>query len=193
MVTIKRASSELSPSALRKCEMYCVRFPSSTKVSPHTACSNSSLVTKRLGFCTRKRRTSNALGVRETGESARHSARLSGSRTNCPKRYKLFVGISLSRDSEFFIFFQRFLKDFRTLRLENTPRYASEGVRREIVERRDIKTRFLEGKAALRSSMLSATDRPLSKTGRRQASLRTNVGRNFVNWRNFASRSSIKF
>src|ERR1700693_1190391 len=91
MVTIKRVSSELSASALRKWEMYCVRFPSSTNVSPHTACSNSSLVTRRLGFWTRKSRTSKALGVRETGESARDSVRLPGSSTNCPKRYKLLI------------------------------------------------------------------------------------------------------
>src|ERR1700730_11470317 len=91
MVTIKRVSSELSPSALRKWEMYCVRFPSSTKVLPHTACSNSSLVTRRLGFRTRKSRTSKALGVRETGESTRDSVRLPGSSTNCPKRYKPLI------------------------------------------------------------------------------------------------------
>ena len=40
----------IAENALRKWEMYCVKFPSSTKVSPHTACSNSSLVTRRLGF-----------------------------------------------------------------------------------------------------------------------------------------------
>src|SRR5258708_29186499 len=91
MVTIKRVSSELSPRALRKWEMYCVRFPSSTKVLPDTACSNSSLETRRLEFCTRKSRTSKALGVRETGESARDSVRLPGSSTNCPKRYKLLI------------------------------------------------------------------------------------------------------
>src|ERR1700675_552996 len=89
MVTIKRASSGLSPRAFRKCEMYCVRFPSSTNVSPHTACSSSSLVTKRLGFCTRKVRTSNALGVRKTGESALDKVRLRESSRNCPKWYKL--------------------------------------------------------------------------------------------------------
>src|SRR5271169_6644772 len=111
MVTIKRASSELSPSALRKCEMYCVRFPSSTKVSPHTACSNSSLVTKRFGFCTRKRRTSKALGVRETGEFARDTVRFRESNANWPKRYRLSTGRGLYGDSEFFIFFQGFLKD----------------------------------------------------------------------------------
>src|SRR5216684_864297 len=115
MVTIKRVSSELSPSALRKWEMYFVRFPSSTKVSPHTACSNSSLVTRRLGFCTRKRRTSNALGVRETGESARDTVRLRESSANWPKRYRLFTGRSLYGDSESFIFFQSFLKDAKSL------------------------------------------------------------------------------
>src|SRR5271168_3479075 len=111
MVTIKRVSSELSPSALRKWEMYCVRFPSSTNVSPHTACSNSSLVTRRLGFCTRKSRTSKALGVSETGESARDSVRLPGSSSNCPKWYKLLTGRSLSGHSGFYILFQSFLKD----------------------------------------------------------------------------------
>jgi len=52
--------------------------PLPRRLSPHTACSNSSLLTKRLGFCTRKRRTSKALGVRETGESARGYRALSG-------------------------------------------------------------------------------------------------------------------
>src|ERR1700745_3315730 len=50
IVTIHWVSSALSPSALRRCEMYCVIFPASTKVSCHTACSNSSLLTRRLGF-----------------------------------------------------------------------------------------------------------------------------------------------
>src|ERR1700732_3716418 len=100
MVTIKRLSSELLPSALRKWEMYCVRFPSSTTVSPHTACSNSSLVTKRLGFCTRKRRTSKAFGVRERGESARDTSRFRESSANWPKLYKLFTGKSLYGASE---------------------------------------------------------------------------------------------
>src|SRR6266852_6484109 len=114
MVTIKRVSSELSPSALRKWEMYCVRFPSSTKVSPHTACSNSSLLTKRLGFCTRKRRTSKALGVSETGESARDTVRFRESSANWPKRYRVFTRRSLYRDSEPFIFFQGFPKDAKS-------------------------------------------------------------------------------
>src|ERR1700675_1524085 len=122
MVTINRASPELATSALRKCEMYCVRFPSSTKVSPHTACNNSSLVTKRLGFCTRKSRTSKALGVRETGESARDTVRFWESSANWPKRYRLFTGKSLYGDSGFFIFFQSLLKDFPRRLLENVPR-----------------------------------------------------------------------
>src|ERR1700684_3879924 len=121
MVTIKRVSSGLSPRALRKWETYCVKFPSSTKVSPHTACSNSSFVTKRLGFCTKKRRTSKALGVRETGESARDTVRFRESNTNCPKRYKSFTESSLYGDSEFFIFFQSCLKDFPKPPLENMP------------------------------------------------------------------------
>src|SRR5271154_6183202 len=111
MVTIKRVSSELSPRPLRKWEMYCVRLPSSTKVSPHTACSNSSLLAKRLGFCTRKRRTSKALGVRGIGDSARDTVRFRESSTNCPKRYRLFTGRSLYGDTEFFIIFQDFLED----------------------------------------------------------------------------------
>jgi DNA-binding NtrC family response regulator len=38
MVTIKRGFSESSPKALRKCQTYCAKFPSSTTVSRHTAC-----------------------------------------------------------------------------------------------------------------------------------------------------------
>src|SRR5580658_1450114 len=87
MVTINRRSSELSPSALRKCEMYCARFPSSTKVSPQTARSNSSLLTRRFGFLTKNCRTSKALGVRGTGESSRDRVRFWESSTNRAKRY----------------------------------------------------------------------------------------------------------
>src|SRR4029077_14516714 len=117
MVTIKRACSDPSPSALRTWEMYCVRFPSSTKVSPHTAFSNSSLVTRRLGFCVRKSRTSKALAVRATGESARDRARFRESSANGPKRYKYSLD---TNDSEFFIFFQRDLQDFSKPFAENT-------------------------------------------------------------------------
>ena len=68
---------------------------------------------------------------------------------------------------------------------------GSDEVRRETVERRDIKAHLLEGEAALRSSMLSAADRLGAKLAG-ATSMRTNVGRNFANWRNFASRSSVK-
>src|SRR5713226_4633163 len=59
---------------------------------------------------TRKSRTSKALGVRETGESARDSVRLPGSSTNCPKRYKLLIGTwlayrAIQSFSPFFSFF----------------------------------------------------------------------------------------
>src|SRR5262249_29030882 len=67
--------------------MYCVKFPSSTNLSLHTACSNSSFVTGRLGFRTRKRRTSNAFGERGTGAPERERVRRRESTTNGPKRY----------------------------------------------------------------------------------------------------------
>src|SRR4029077_11671450 len=107
MVTIKRVSSELSPRALRTFEMLCVKLPSSTKASPHTASSSSSLVTKRLGFWARKIRTCIALGLRKTGEYARDRVLFAGSSTNCPKRYKLLIGTRLAyTHSELFIFFE---------------------------------------------------------------------------------------
>src|SRR5262245_17102953 len=67
--------------------MYCVKFPSSTNLSLHTACSNSSFVTRRLGFWTRKSRTSNALGESGTGDPERERVRRRESTTNGPKRY----------------------------------------------------------------------------------------------------------
>src|SRR5580704_13891229 len=114
MVTIKRVSSELSPSALRKWEMYCFRFPSSTNVPPQTACSNSSLVIRRLGFCTSRRRTSKAFGVRETGKPVRDRVRLDVSSRNSPKQYKWLMGAWLAhRDIQSFLpFFRSLLKDF---------------------------------------------------------------------------------
>src|SRR6202030_265850 len=112
MVTINRVSSGLSPRAFRKCEMYCARFPSSTNVSPHTACSNSSFVTRRLGFCAKKSRTSKAFGVSGTGESARESVRFRESRENRPKLYKWLMAGHLGR---VFKVFHRFSKSSERL------------------------------------------------------------------------------
>src|SRR5712675_2327429 len=120
MVTIKPVSSfEASLRALRRWETYRDRFPSSTKVSPHTACSNSSLVTGRLGCRARKSRTSYAFAVRETGESRKDSVRFRESSANWPKRYKPSVSIdSRPSSSDFFRVTGRTSQDPS---LENTP------------------------------------------------------------------------
>jgi hypothetical protein len=128
-----------------------------------------------------------------------------------------FANVNLS---EFFIFFQGFLKDFPKPSVENRPQDASEEhdasdlpvnsidrlrngpqnlprpndeTSKENIEYRDLKEHLLGSEAALHSSLLSAADRAKGKTLRPPGSFQTNVALDFANWRNFASRSSVKF
>jgi hypothetical protein len=120
--------------------------------------------------------------------------------------------------SEFFIVFQCSLKDFPTPSLENRSRdaskdarslkqapcqstrsvgrgtdgkicKASDEMRRELVEPKDIKAHLL--KHYIKTCCPLQTEPTQNST--RRGSFQTNVAQNFANWRNFASQSLVKF